>query len=500
MADNTTIVDARSANEPIAQEDLDLQDDGKDSGPPEFSVWISRDKLQVLCDYPDPHADLESAGARIAAELDELELPDIPDDKILTAQIVAACEPDDHLRGHVLVHGQAPVPPVDGRLEWAMEFFATGFQIDDETDTIDFWERVDNRMVHADQLLARLHPAREGQEGQDVFANNIKAERPAKASLRAGHDVRTEEEADDITSFYAEVDGRIRLSNGTVTVDNVYSVQGDVCLETGNITHSGAIVINGDVKAGARIKVDGEIIVKGMLEACEIIGGSNLNVAGGILGSKEHSIEIAGDLQAKYISDATIQAGGDVLVTGEIDHSRIMAGGKVVVDGRIAGGKVWALGGIKVATAGADGATETFLAAGVDPRLEEEIGVVKERMDRLVDARDKIDEAIEAMADKPQQASDRARELLEDLQRKQRLLVKTIAEEKKWLTRATTRSKRLAVEKVVMLKAVHAGTVIRLGAFQTRVAVGIPKPRIAVRRKSKVRVLPLGDDNVPEDL
>ena len=56
-----------------------------------------------------------------------------------------------------------------------------------------------------------------------------------------------------------------------------------------------------------------------------------------------------------------------------------------------------------------------------------------------------------------------------------------------------------AVEEVVILREIWSGTTIQLGKYKLVVNKSIMKPRIAQAKRKKVRLLPLGDGNLPEE-
>ena len=87
-------------------------------------------------------------------------------------------------------------------------------------------------------------------------------------------------------------------------MDEVYHVPGNVDIETGHIKHPGAVLVDGDVLAGARVEADGDIEVRGTVEASYIHTGGSLTVHGGIAGMGEGTVKAAGSVYAKYILEA----------------------------------------------------------------------------------------------------------------------------------------------------------------------------------------------------
>ncbi|MFO7653164.1 MAG: FapA family protein [Candidatus Krumholzibacteriia bacterium] len=468
--------------------------------PPVFQVWLAEDRLAVLVDCPDPHADLLVAGARVETELEALGVADIPDADTLAERLAAACAPGEHLRGYPVVAGQAPVPPEDGRIKWTDDFFATGFAVDEQTGAVDYWERVDRRAVVADQVLARALEPRPGVPGRDVLGDAITVREPARVRLRTGKNVR-EESVEGALHYVAELAGRLRYQDDTLSVDEVYVIRGDVSLETGHVRHTGAVSVEGDVHTGARLEADGDVIVRGMMEPCSVICGGNLVVGGGIQGGPDHEIRTQGGVQARYIHEARVTAGGDVVVSSEVSHAVIRTAGRVLVaGGRLTGGSTVAHRGIKVARAGADGSTSTEIVAGVDPFLDARLREHSERLAKLEDARLRIGDVLLAAAQRGRRLSSQEQQTAAGLQEKLRQIEAASQQISRHIQRARRDAAMAGLAKIVILKEIRAGCVLGLGDARLRVTEDIDKPRIAELKRARVRLLPLGDGNLPEDL
>jgi len=480
-----------------------VEDPGSDpevsvGSPPTFHLRISSDKVRILLDCPDPHRDLDSTVGRIVAELKSLELPAYPDEEFVSKVLGNICQPGDHVIDATLVLGQTPVPPRHGRLDWSRDYFAGGWQAADAA-AVDFWAKLDNRSVQADEKLLEVHPAVPGEPGLNIFGNKIPVEKPNKARVRCGKGVREVEAADQVKVFYAEFAGRVRFTDNTLAVDEIYIIKGNVDLETGNISHTGTLQIEGDVETGASIEADGDINIKGMLEPANVRAGGSLTVNGGIVGSEDTLIVVGDEVQAKYIREAVIRAEGHITVSNEIAHSDIETRGKVEASrGRIAGGRTIARMGISVGEAGASGSSQTLLAAGVDPTLAAKVSDMKAKLCQMEKARVKLRQAIEVTREKPDGPSESDLILIEGLERKINNLGQTIADGELALQNMITDAMSGASDTIYMLRECWAGTTVQLGDAKTFVRISILKPRLAKRFKNRVRVVPLGENNMPD--
>jgi uncharacterized protein (DUF342 family) len=464
---------------------------------PTIEVRLSSDKLRLVVTVPDPHGNLNLASSRVAMELPPLELVDEPDAEQVASLLAEACAPGEDLVEHTLLEGRAPVPPRDGTLTWAREFFAEGFEVDEESGQIDYWERAEHRAVVEGELLATLTIAREGEPGLNLQGNEIPVEKPRTDRLRAGKGVRTEETEDEIV-YTAAVAGRLTLKDGTVSVDNVYTINGDVSLATGNIHHTGAVVVSGDVREGARIEADGDVLVKGMVEPATIVCGGNLVVGGGILGDEEHYIEVDGSVQARYLNEVELRCGGDLHISGQIDHSRTATEGKVEVPrGRVAGGKLTAYRGGKIGQAGAAGSTGTEIVIGASWRHEREQAERRKRHVKLQEAREKLAETIARAAQQGALDDDR-RDSVMALKAKLQKVDQALQAEAESQDEAARQVAAGAHRELAVMTATFPGVTFRIGGNSTKSDRQYDMPRLVALRRDKVRILPLGDLNLPE--
>lgn len=469
----------------------------KAPAPPRVEARLSSDKIKLLVTVDDPHGNLVLSASRLQAELPPLELADEPDHEALQELLANACQPGESLEDYALLQGKAPFPCAHGSVMWARDFFASGFSVDEDSDTVDYWERAENRALVQDEPIAIMSLPREGVPGLDLQGNEISVEKPKAAKLRAGKGVRTEESPGRIT-YYAEVAGRLANKDGCISVENVYAINGDVNINVGNIHHTGTVTISGDVCEGATIEVDGDLFIKGLVEPCHIRCGGDLVVGGGVVGDEEHDIEVGGYVQARYLNDVTLICGGDVSVTSQIDHCHIQTLGKIdSARGRIAGGVIKTYQGGRVGQAGAPGATGTEIIIGVNWKHEREHAERQERLAKLQDARDKLAAAI-AQAAQQGALDDGRRDAVVKLQNKLKQVDQALQAEAEAQNKAAQESIAGARREFGVLNETFSGVTFRIGSACVVSDRRYDLPRLVALRRDKVRILPMGDLNEPE--
>jgi hypothetical protein len=485
----------------------DLLDDllGADDSPPPpldakgYSLRLSGDRVTVLVDCPDPLAALAHWSQRICEDLEKLEIPNVPSPEIVADLLRDRARRGKNLASVGLITGRPAKHSIDTKLVWAREFFGEGWQMDELTGRINYREKVENCAVHRNELLLRAHEAREGEPGMDLFGEKIPVEAPEKIRIRCGKGV-TEVEEKGALAYFADLDGRVRFTDGTLSVDEVYQVAGHVGLASGNIHHPGSVTVTGDVLAGSVIDAEGDVVIGGVIEEALITCGGNLTVGGGILGGKHQIIRAGGNIEAKFINESDVAAGGDIVVAKQISHSRVRSLGSVrVPKGRIAGGTTIALLGIRLGTAGSPGNAATHLTAGIDYTLQAQIDLYEDKIKRLEMSLVPIENALRNAGSEERDLSEGIQQVVECMALKRLRLKEAIALQKTRMKKLQDASGRKAIYHVVIFDEVWSGTTICLGQACTQVKKSIPKPRVVLLREERARVLPLTDENLPPE-
>ena len=151
-----------------------------------------------------------------------------------------------------------------------------------------------------------------------------------EVKIGVGNNVVLSETEDEI---YSKCDGQAAFRSGKVTVDNVYIVQGDVDVTTGNVAFNGDIVVNGNVRTGFTVRAKGNIEINGVVEAAKIEAGKNVLIRDGVQGNKRAYIIAGGDVTAKFIESATVFAEG-FIEANSILYSDITSEKSVTVKGK----------------------------------------------------------------------------------------------------------------------------------------------------------------------
>ena len=242
------------------------------------------------------------------------------------------------------------------------------------------------------QVVAEKIPATRGVPGSDVLGNPVPP-RPGKDLLfQHGANLLVEENV----RLVAAVGGNLVIQGNKMSVSPILQINSDVDLATGNIEFSGDVVIKGSVQEGFSVKAGGNVDIAGVVSGGSV-QGTNVAVRLGIMGMNRGKISASGNVVAKFIENATVEADHDILVNDVVLHSHLSAGGKIHVDGKrgqIVGGVAAAGDEIIAKTAGTTSTIDTELQAGVNPKLREEYFRLRKEIKPMEESLDQLQKGL----------------------------------------------------------------------------------------------------------
>ncbi len=291
----------------------------------------------------------------------------------------------------LIAEGKNPDHGVNASIEYKFKTDRANFKFEqDETGKIDYKNIENVQNVVAGQVLAVKNPASTGITGRTIKNNKIEAKDGNDIQFEAGKNTILSENTLEII---AQIAGQAVLVSGSVSVEPIYEVKGDINLSTGNIVFLGTVIVKGNVLDGFNVKAAGNIEVKGNIGNAEIEADNEIIVSQGILGKDGGKVKAGTNIFAKFIENAKVYAGNDVIVKEEILHSSVDAGNRVICHGKkgmIVGGLVRAGYEISAKYLGSTAYTDTSLEAGIDPKskekllkLEDERKIAGEQIDKL---------------------------------------------------------------------------------------------------------------------
>lgn len=365
----------------VAPRKTELDQDSK------IEVSLSDDKLRAYISYFPALGGKEMSLDEIYEELKINEVAF----GLKRDRIKKIIETKEKVENVLIAEGKEPVLGKDAEIIYCFESRNKEVGLEKEDGTIDFHERNLISNVKKGDMLAVKKELTPGKPGKTVTFKDIPPPEPNDIELPQGNNVIKKD-----NTLIAAIDGQVVLEKGKIHVLEVFEIDGDVDLNTGNVDFVGNIIIKGSVKEGFSVKARGNIEIKGNVSFSVIESGGSVIIHKGFIGyegRKEKGIIIAKkNIQAQFIENATVKAGGDVIVQTGVMHSNIEAGGKVEVKekkGLLVGGFCRAGKNINVNIVGSTLATPTILESGINPRLKQELEKAEKDLEKYESQLDK---------------------------------------------------------------------------------------------------------------
>jgi len=239
------------------------------------------------------------------------------------------------------------------------------------------------------QPLAKKILAEKGVMGRTVTGKFLPAKDGKDVALPLGKNVHV---ADDGVTILADINGQVILAGGKINVEEIYTVQGDVNLKTGNIIFLGTVVINGNVEDGFSVKAAGNIEVNGTVERAELDAEGDIIVHQGVTGKNSGVVRAGNSIWARFIENTNVEAGNMVVVSDGIINSQVDAFKRIICRGKrahIVGGRLRATEEINAKILGSPtSGTETVCEVGIDPKSKMQLETLvakKTEMEKQLD-------------------------------------------------------------------------------------------------------------------
>lgn len=298
----------------------------------------------------------------------------------------------------VVAEGLAPVDGSDARFEPLIPDIKDRKPRLDDSGTADFRELGVFVCVQPGTALMRRRPATPGTPGITVLGEPLPPrmgkDQPFAPQLKGAM-----VDPKDPLQLVAAIAGLpVRVSCG-VTVEPVLTVNA-VDLSTGNISFEGSVHVLGDVHSGMTIRVQGDVIVGGVVEAAEIEARGHVTIKGGVIGHSEWSVGAGeahatariiagGSVHTRFVEHAIIESGGVIQAQDASRQSLLRAMQKVIIgkgDGRtghLIGGRAVATLLVHAAYMGSTANVPTQVEVGRNPMLAKALESLDERLHRL---------------------------------------------------------------------------------------------------------------------
>lgn len=213
-----------------------------------------------------------------------------------------------------------------------------------EDGIVDFRDLGEILVVDENAELMRRIPPTKGTEGYDVLGGIIPPT-PGENKIFAEGLVGTTTHPNDRDLLVAATKGQPILVDRGVKVENVIYYK-NVSLSTGNVNFDGSVIIEEDVSPGMSIKVSGDIVVMGVVEASNLEAEGDIKIAQSIIGHgdifdqngnlKEDAsiIKAGGTIEAKYVENARLFSGDSINIQEQVLRCQLEAKNEIRVGGK----------------------------------------------------------------------------------------------------------------------------------------------------------------------
>ena len=298
-------------------------------------IQVMLDKMTVVLRmFPPSEGGLQTSKAHIMDMLAQRKVRAGIDEETINRAI----EKKPYCTDIIVARGKAPTHGHDASLIYHFDTNNAARPELKEDGTVDFFKLNNLHQCTKGQVLAEIIPEEKGENGFDVYGSVILAREVKKVSFSFG---RNMEISKDGLKLLSTVDGNVSLVDNTVFVADVYSVE-NVGTSTGNIEYHGNVEVKGNVCENFSVKTDGNVFVTGVVEGAVIEAGGDIIIARGMHGQNKGRLKAGGNIIAKFISAAQVEAAGFVEAE-QIINAKVSAGTNVNADagkGLITGGRI----------------------------------------------------------------------------------------------------------------------------------------------------------------
>lgn len=144
---------------------------------------------------------------------------------------------------------------------------------ENENGNIDFKSIGFVNAVTAGAVIAVKHEGIEGKNGKDVYDKEIKKKTGKKLNVTCDESCKIED-----NKVIALKNGKASFKGNKFFIVDVYDVNSDVDLKTGNIKFVGAVNVNGNVLEGMKVESGNDIIIGKNVENAIIKAGGNITI------------------------------------------------------------------------------------------------------------------------------------------------------------------------------------------------------------------------------
>jgi len=300
-------------------------------------------------------------------------------------------------RGHMAEHGR------DGYLEWVDGFDpesdpALTTEITEEP--VDYYKAQSYITVEEGQHIATVIPPTDGADGLTVEGTLIQAAPGKQYKLRSDGSISHGEGG----RVVANRSGLLLQEGCSLKVLDMLNIEGYVDFNTGHIEFDGSVTIQRGIRDRFRVNCTGDLHVRGLIEAAEVITGGDATFERGMAAREKGTVCIGHDLKARYLDNVLGSVQRDLIAEKEVVNCELHVGRSLCIErGALVGGEITVGTSVECEVIGSDAGVCTRLSLGVFPKLlkiVDQIGLLRKKAQKELEKAQNENDTLVANAGK----------------------------------------------------------------------------------------------------
>jgi len=268
----------------------------------------------------------------------------------------------------VIAEGRAPCKGKDGYFKWYEPIAPKEEAINEDADAskLSHYDVSKFIVVNSGDVIGHITPPEPCAAGLDVHGHDMPV-RNKPREFRVGANVTL---AEDAVTIVASEPGRVQRSPWEIAVVCILEISENVDFSVGHIDSPTPVCVRGNIRDLFKVRTEKWLTVGGAIEAADVEADDYIQVKGGILNRDKGFVKTGGTLEAKFCTEATVDAKGDVTIGKEVLNSRINTQARLIIpNGAVIGGQVYARVGVEARTLGSDAGIPTSIGVGVPEEI-----------------------------------------------------------------------------------------------------------------------------------
>ncbi len=291
------------------------------------------------------------------------------------------------------------IKPTDAQVEFEFLFDENNCY-NEKAFNNNFAKLKDFETIKKGKPVARLFITKMPQNGKDIFGTTNENDKSKEDIINSylGENVSY---SVDLSQIVADKSGYPYINSlGKVSVKNTFEINSDLDLSFENISLSGNLVINGNIKDKIEIDIDGTIEVNGDVNNATIESTEEIIINGDILNCRSQGIISQGNISFHSAENSSVSSSKKIFFSKNIHFCKIIAEEGLIGDqeeSSIVGGLVQSGVLIEAALIGNSSAINTEVEISISPFTKERMLLLTKKIMELKELPDSDKSQIQQM-------------------------------------------------------------------------------------------------------